>query len=550
MKRIVIVTILFIFFSGGTFASESAVDSAIKKVVVYKDRALVLREAAVALETGESRLLFDFLPESIEPGSLQVKASHAVVLQDIEFSTVYYDSYPDEKINALDKKLRDLQDSIEDRRDAIEQAKDEKRFLEKISINVTTKTEGDKTELDPEKWLKIIEFYSSQREALDEMIRNLTRQIRDIENEKNRINLELNTLKQGRGKSKKQAVVVIQAEKPAEVTIGLSYVVYGPSWAPDYDIRVDSNKKLVDFSYNGKVRQNTGEDWHNVDLVLSTAAPHISGQQPVLFPWYLSLYDPVQYGTGKYKGVEGEMSQMFNLYESGDAAVMGASETTSDSIVIHNASVESGATAVQFDVAGSHTIDSDNNSHKVSIFKKSFPASFRYSAVPKLSSFAYLKTKIKNDTPFPILRGTTKIFLDGSFVANSSIDNVSPGEEFWTFLGIDEGITIDYKFVRKETKEAGIFQTHNKITYHYETTIHNKKNIPIEIVIWDQLPMSQDKELKITLLEPDYRKDTDSLKKNDNDFYEWLKNIDPGEETLIVFKYRVEYPKDKLISGL
>ena len=35
-----------------------------------------------------------------------------------------------------------------------------------------------------------------------------------------------------------------------------------------------------------------------------------------------------------------------------------------------------------------------------------------------------------------------------------------------------------------------------------------------------------------------------------NDFFEWLKNMDPGEETRIVFKYKVEYPKDKYISGL
>lgn len=549
MKRTIIVPIIFVFSIVWIFASESIVDSEIKKVIVYKDRALVLREAAVQLETGESRLLFDFLPESIEPGSLQVKASRAVVLQDIEFSTVYYDSYPDENINALDIKLRELQDNIEDRRDAIEQAKDEKRFLEKISNNVTTKTDGDTTELDPEKWLRIIEFYSNRRKALDETIRNLTRQIRDLENEKRKITLELNTLKQGRGKSKKQAVVVLQAVEPGQVTVGLSYVVYGPTWAPDYDIRVDSNKKLVDFSYNGKVRQNTGEDWQGVDLVLSTAAPHISGQQPDLSPWFVYLYSPGDYGTGKYKSETEGMSQMFNMMDTG-ATVAREKEDALDSIVIHDASVESGATAVQFDVASSHTINSDNNSHKVSVFKKTFPASFRYSAVPKLSAYAYLKTKIKNNTEFPIRAGRTKIFLDGAFVANSTVDTVSPGEEFWTFLGIDESISIEYKFVEKQIKEAGMFKPNNKITYHFETKIHNKKNIPVEIVVWDQLPISQDKNLKISLIKPDYSKDTDSLKKNDDDFYEWLKRVDPGEETLIVFKYRVEYPKDMEISGL
>src|SRR5665647_1391083 len=40
------------------------------------------------------------------------------------------------------------------------------------------------------------------------------------------------------------------------------------------------------------VRQQTGEDWRNVDLTLSTARPSVGGAPPELSPWWVSFYRP------------------------------------------------------------------------------------------------------------------------------------------------------------------------------------------------------------------------------------------------------------------
>ena len=55
------------------FAQEQSVDSKITQVVVYPDRALVIRRAEVRLEKGVHALRLDSLPAFIEEDSISAK---------------------------------------------------------------------------------------------------------------------------------------------------------------------------------------------------------------------------------------------------------------------------------------------------------------------------------------------------------------------------------------------------------------------------------------------------------------------------------------------
>jgi len=88
-----------------------------------------------------------------------------------------------------------------------------------------------------------------------------------------------------------------------------------------------------------------------------------------------------------------------------------------------------------------------------------------YTIVPKLSQYAFLTAKIKNTSEYPFLPGETNIFLDGSFVATSNLKLVVPSEEFETSLGIDEGIKVDYKLIKKYEKNKGLISKKNNIVF-------------------------------------------------------------------------------------
>ncbi|MEL7162447.1 MAG: mucoidy inhibitor MuiA family protein, partial [Bacteroidota bacterium] len=58
-------------------------------------------------------------------------------------------------------------------------------------------------------------------------------------------------------------------------------------WTPHYDVRVADISQPVDLRYRAKVSQQSGEDWTDVRLKLSTGDPTASGAAPELETWRL-----------------------------------------------------------------------------------------------------------------------------------------------------------------------------------------------------------------------------------------------------------------------
>jgi uncharacterized protein (TIGR02231 family) len=557
VKSMMIVLAVCLLLATGAFAQDASAageitaPSAISKVLVYADRAIVYRTLAADLPAGERRIVFDNLPEKTEPNSLQVRGSGRAVLQDTIFRTKYFAEFPDERIQALLAAKDEKDAQVQLRGDRIKQAVSEKGVLEKIISKVTAQVEGQTSELSPDKWILMIDFYRGRLAALDGEIRAAEKENRALGLDLDKINQELGQLQAGRQKKKNQAVVILSLSEASRVTLTLSYIVYGPSWQPIYDLRVNSETKSLELAYNATVVQNSGEDWSNVELALSTARPEIGGAQPSLSPWYLSLFEnrpaPRSAAPAKSAPAPAAANQMF----SEAAADMPAPESMAEAdIAATNAAVVKGAAAVMFTISGRASIASDNTSHRVSILTKSFATVFRYSSAPRLSAYAYLKAKVTNETDFPFLPGTTKIFLDGNFIANSSMGNVAPAEEFWTFLGIDEGVKVEYRLLKMYKDEQGVFAQKTRYVYQYETRITNNKKIDAEIVLWDQLPVSTDQKIVVRLIDPKYVKDTESLKRSKQDFLEWMLTLKPQEARTIGLSYSVEYPAGANVSGL
>jgi uncharacterized protein (TIGR02231 family) len=545
MKKIFLPILLVLIF-----VSLTAVESKIISVTVYSDRAQITRSATTYLTKGEHKILFDELPQSIEQNSIQANGKGSAILRDVTFKTEQFAQITDEKRKSLSDKLQELQDNKNKLNDKTTQANDLKQVVRDILAKLTsTSEETENVELDPEKWIKMVEFYRSKQEVLDTEIRETEKSLRNLNLEMDKVRREIRELGQQAYKYKNIVEVLVDVQKDGNLTLDLSYIVYGPSWTPIYDLRVDSQEKKMHLTYKSNIFQTTGEDWNNVDLKLSTAKPNMSAQPPELSPHYISIYYP-QRARKERKMAKSRPSYSNQM----SFAVEGMSvEESLDELedIVHSAStVESGATSVVFDIDGSNTIKSDNEPHLVTITIQEFPAGFRYSTIPKHSQFAYLKAKVKNGSDYPFLPGDTNVFLDNNFVANSYIKAVAPTEEFWTFLGVDESIKVEYKFVKKFDETGGLFVEKNKKIFEYLIKITNNKKTQEEIVVWDQLPISQNENIKVKLIEPAYKEDTDILKINEHKYIEWFFQPKPGEEIIIPFKYSVEYPIDTQIEGL
>jgi len=355
-----------------------------------------------------------------------------------------------------------------------------------------------------------------------------------------KINREISGFGEVTTKTQKQVQVFLEAKASEEVVLKLSYVVSGAAWYPVYDVRVNSVSHEIALTYKAMVSQRTGEDWADVSLQLSTAKPHISGEPPKQGDWFLSRYIPPKYNKKSMQMSAIVASSSINEQEIEEEAYMKRESAT----------VDTKAASVVFGVGSKTTVLSDNQAQQVNILERSYKTEFVHIVVPAKSSHAYLKAKITNDSEYPLLKGASNIFMDNHFVAKSNIPFTAPDADFELGLGIDEAVKVEHKTLQNLRKTVGFMKNKVKMHYSYQTVIHNTKKRSIHLTLLNQIPVSNDSDIEVSLLEPVYEEDTDALTKNDFGHLEWNCVLEAGIEKVFDLKYSLVYPEDAMIIGL
>jgi hypothetical protein len=548
-------------------------DAIITQVTVYADRAEVVRSFKTRLEAGPQTLVFDHLPPGTAADQLRVEGRGAFTLVDIRPEVTQTKEAANAQVRALQEALK-AQDV---RQQALTQTEArlafQKSALDKMLGRLTTAgKESANPEMDPLKWAAFLDFQDKQLAEVDRQTLALQADREAVRAEVDRLNRELGALRGNERRSRLLAKVNLDVRQAGEIEVNLSYLVRGPGWTPSYDMRADTKAKTLDVTYHAEVRQATGEDWKGVSLRLSTAQPGLQGREPTLDPWFLRKAEPVSLGgvAAGFGGGLGGMDrkdqdnrfQMFNEVQLKGAngfivtGNMMATDGTErgkrmEAMEERRASVRAGGTAATYVVERRSDILADNKPAQVTIMRASFPAYFRHTCVPKLSPFVYLKTKAVNRTDFTFLPGPTAVFLDGAFVAQASLDLVPAGQDFWTYLGVDQGVTVERKVLGRREETSGVFGKKTlRTVFDQVFKLKNGKSTDIELVLWDQVPASNHEDIKVVLEEPRYEKDTDDLKMNESKFLEWRLPLKAGAKQDLPFRFAVERPEDVQVQGL
>ena len=82
---------------------------------------------------------------------------------------------------------------------------------------------------------------------------------------------------------------MLSANAPVNAEFEISYLVNNASRVPVYDIRVQDISKPIKLGYTAKVRQNTGIDWDDVKIILSSRNPYFSQNKPELNTWFIDF---------------------------------------------------------------------------------------------------------------------------------------------------------------------------------------------------------------------------------------------------------------------
>ena len=528
--------------------------SRITSVTIFSDQAEVIRTTDLELELGEHHLIFDNLPQSILKDSIQVAAQGDVQLSNIKFEEASNQEASKNNHKIINDERQKIKDNIRSFEDKLNRLRKEKSFVENIADKLTAPSQESQTVLDAEKWMRMIDFYHEKLKKIDNQILESEKEITRWNEKLQLFEAEVKRISYQLDQTTYRVHLNVSLKKNTSIQLNISYLVNNAKWQPCYELRVSSVQKTMYVNYNACIYQDTTEDWENVKIILSTGKPGSSGEQPRLNPWPIQIFKPVyksQQDKPYLENIPKVSAAPHNeerLYEENGFT----SWQSKHHQITANDYFNARTASINFDIAGFHTIKSIPQEHYINIMVQSFVVDFQYSSVPKLSPYAYLKARVINKSEHPLLAGDTNIYLDNHFIANSRIKTIAPNEEFWTSLGLDKEIPIERKLLKKYRKNEAekVDPRYEQTVYEYQIQIQNHKNTQQEIIIWDQLPIAENEEIKVNLLDPPYEEDTENLQKNQLEYLKWLLKVKPGEVSLIPFKFSIKYPKGENIIGL
>jgi uncharacterized protein (TIGR02231 family) len=338
--------------------------------------------------------------------------------------------------------------------------------------------------------------------------------------------------------------VTVSSKSAINVAFDIQYIVTNAGWYPIYDFRAKDTKGPVQVNYKAQVYQNTGMNWDKVKLKLSTANVSLGGTKPNLSPWFLEIYNPVSYSNKKYKS-RSLAPSMGYAERSADAGKMEEAEMSAPAQTISDyTQVIETTLAAEFDIAVPYSIPSDGIGQLVDIQTYDLPASYKYSAVPKLDKDAFLLGQVTGWEELNMISGNANIYFEGTYVGESFLDMQNTRDTLDLSLGRDNKVVIERKRLKEFTKKNFI-GLNKKEDFVFEISVRNTKKESINITLEDQVPVSKDSQIEVEVLDvagAEYDKDSGKLL--------WKLSLYSGETQKIIFKYSVKYPKNKTVSGL
>jgi hypothetical protein len=267
-------------------------ESKIEKVIVFLNGAQIERSAMVSIPSGTSSVLFQNLSPQIEEQSIQVKGTGNFTILSVSRQSNYLNEQKaNDEIKGFEKRLSDLNDDLDIKQNNILILKKEEDLL---AANQSVGNGG--TGLDLNKLKQVLEF---QRTRLTE------NKLKQLDNEKviKRLRTEIvklqNQINEVRDRTRNNTsdiVVKVSAKAPGTSNLQLTYLIKDATWYPSYDIRATEVNKPVDLIYRANISQQSGEEWKNVKLILSSGDPSRGGNKPALKPYEIgynvSYYKP------------------------------------------------------------------------------------------------------------------------------------------------------------------------------------------------------------------------------------------------------------------
>lgn len=267
------------------FAKELPVTTRLGAVKVFLNGAQVMRTGRADLPAGTATVVFTGLSEEVDPGSIQVNGKGAFTILSVRHQLNYLDEHPKKKeIDELQQRIKALEHQYAEKDNAKAVLQSEEQYLQKNS-----QIAGQQQGVTLQQLQGINDYLRDRLKAIRAGLLAIQDEQAAINEEATKLRAQVGQLQGTKARPTSEVRVEVSADAAVSATFTLEYIVKSAGWTPGYDIRVSSIDKPLELTYKADVYQNTGEDWSDVKLTLSSGDPTQGGTMPELRPWRIDF---------------------------------------------------------------------------------------------------------------------------------------------------------------------------------------------------------------------------------------------------------------------
>lgn len=522
-----------LLFSTGALAQDAV--SRIARVTVYPGVAAVERVAKVA--AGARSLTIACLPASLDAQSLQIQADSGVRVGEFHVLTEDRD-VATACASPLDGRIRELEDQIAALKAEAGGLQLVDQYLKSVAAGPAADdgTPAARTASPPPAQI------GSTADVLRKTGQDTKARSHQLQRRQEALELSLKPLLAERERLASQRTRVVSvtvnlaAERDGELR--LNYQVRGPGWQPSYRATLDTTKASVQIERLALVAQNSGEDWGNVQLLLSTGQPQRATQGRLPRPWTLDVAPPPPPAAAMPMAAMAPAPAAPKAMERRQAEEMPSFDVNT---------VDKGF-ATEFAVPQRISVPSNGQRITLALGTHQAPARLLVRAAPGVEEAAYL---VADMAPPPGVwpAGSVGLYRDGAYVGTGRLDfaalpSTAPGDGPRTSLsfGRDELVQVRAEAPQQMTGSTGLTGARTERQTRRSYQVENRHKTAIDLQVLHAAPVSRNEKIEV---ESRYTPQPAELAWNGTPgTIAWRQNLGAGASASFAAEHWVRYPKD------
>ncbi|MDZ7711140.1 MAG: DUF4139 domain-containing protein [Roseovarius sp.] len=517
-------------------ADDLAVTSRVSAVTVYPDGATVTRAATFSAPAGQHEMILTDLPRGTPLESVRVALDGArlggvrtredyVPPRDAEESDAL--RLARAEVERLEEALRTGRAQVADIRMEAEAARARLRFLDGIgrAEGLAAQEPAALSDLVAMIGRETLEARRAEAGA-ERRAGAAERALKDLMEELDRARQALKALVP-EAQARALLAVGLSAEAATEGRLSITYTVPQAGWQPLYDLHLARTEGRVRIERGAFVHQETGENWRDIDLTLSTRRPTQQGAPGELHPWFPRLGDP------------DEIRPMPRVRAEGALMEMAAPEPDM-------ARPEFDGLSVRYVYPAPVSVATGADRVRLMLPPVEARAEIEARAVPLLDETAFLMARVSNAEGDVILpTPEARFYLDGRYVGQRFLPFAAAGAEMMLSFGPIEGLVLERVVRTRSEGERGLITRASERREEVEIGIENLTNEDWPVVVLDRVPVSEQDALRINWTARPAPDETDVGDKRG--ILAWRFDLGAGARRAITLETQMNWPDNKVL---